>query len=160
MFNTHFLSDILLLTLFCGDPSILPCKILYGVGIRKTIVHQARLNTYAIEYRIYFCTFIFVFQTNHEMGGGGASSIPTEFEPSVPTTSTVDNVEEATKQVKKPKNIVTSWGGSLAGSGPSAPSGKGSTTSLASRQGASAEDPNNADTPTRRALRQAVKVQV
>jgi len=97
------------------------------------------------------------FDTNHEMGGGGASSIPTEFEPSVPTTSTVDNVEEATKQVKKPKNIVTSWGGSWAGSGPSAPSGKGSTTSLASRQGASAEDPNNADTPTRRALRQAVK---
>merc|ERR1719295_1078265 len=40
---------------------------------------------------------------------------------------------------------------------PSAPSGKGSSTSLASRQGASAEDPNNADTPTRRALRQAVK---
>ena len=117
-----------------------------------------QLNTEYTE-----CTFVLLsssFQTNHEMGGGGASSIPTEFEPSVPTTSTVDNIEEATKQVKKPKNIVTSWGGSWAGSGPSAPSGKGSSTSLASRQGASAEDPNNADTPTRRALRQAVKVEV
>ena len=100
------------------------------------------------------------------MGGGGAGSIPTEFDESSapqgtsPKPTIVDNVEaEVTQQVKKPQNIVTSWA-SLGGSGPSAAGANGSSTSLASRQGASSEDPNNADTPTRRALRQAVKVEL
>jgi len=84
------------------------------------------------------------FEVNHEFAENNAEGgeIPTEFEKE---RQTVDLKEvEQPKQDKRPKNLVTSWG-------PSSSTSSSSTTSLKSQA------TTDSDTPTRKALRQAVK---